>query len=79
MSALPTSSTRNLKARKKKTKMWVPFWLVCIGVTCQQLELKDELLFKTHAECIKFAQDAAGEFAKDYDRVGYKCVKSDKV
>lgn len=59
--------------------MWVPLWLVCIGVTCQQLELKDELLFKTHAECIKFAQDAAGEFAKEYDRVGYKCVKSDKV
>jgi hypothetical protein len=59
--------------------MWLPLWLVCLGVTCQQMELKDEILFKTHKECIKFAHEAASEFYKEYDRVGYKCVKSDKV
>jgi hypothetical protein len=43
------------------------------------MELRDEILFKTHEECVKFAHQAASEFYKEYDRVGYKCVKSNKV
>ncbi len=59
--------------------MWMPLWLVCLGITCQEMELRQEILFKTHEECIKFAREAAAEFTRDYDRVGYKCVKSEKI
>jgi len=59
--------------------MWLPLWLVCLGVTCQEMELRKEILFKTQEECIKFAREAAAEFTRDYDRVGYKCVKSEKI
>jgi hypothetical protein len=59
--------------------MWLPLWLVCLGVTCQEMELRKEILFKTSEECIKFAREAATEFQKEYDRVGYKCVKTIKI
>lgn len=54
-------------------------WLVCIGISCQPLELMDEKSFKSKEECEKFAIDTAKELAKEYDRVGYKCSKSDNI
>jgi len=59
--------------------MWLPLWVVCIGFTCQEMELRNEMLFKTQEECIRFAREAAAEFAKEYDKVGYKCVKTNPI
>lgn len=59
--------------------MWLPLWLVCLGVTCQEMELRKEMLFKTREECIKFAREAAIEFQKEYDKVGYRCVKTNPI
>ena len=54
-------------------------WIICMGTMCQQMELVDEMVFKSKEECEKFAIQTAQEFAKDYERVGYKCTKSDNI
>ena len=59
--------------------MWIPMWIICMGTMCQQMELVDEMVFKSKEECEKFAIQTAQEFAKDYERVGYKCTKSDNI
>ena len=59
--------------------MWIPMWVVCIGVACQELELIEPKEFKTKAECEKYALEGAKELQPYADRVGYKCVKTDKI
>lgn len=54
-------------------------WIVCLGISCQQLELTEVVYFKTKEECEKMALEGAQFLAKQYDRVGYKCVKSDNI
>ena len=53
--------------------MWMPLWVVCIGVVCQYLELVEPKVFKTKQECEKYALESALELQQGADRVGYKC------
>lgn len=59
--------------------MWLPMWIVCLGISCQGLELVIPELYKTKEECEKVAKDTAREFLREYDRVGYKCVKTERI
>lgn len=54
--------------------MWIPMWIVCVGVTCQQLELVEFKSFQTKEECEVFARETAQELLPQADRVGYKCA-----
>lgn len=55
--------------------MWVPMWIVCLGVACQELELIEPREFNTKEECEKFAVEGAKELQPFADKVGYKCLK----
>ena len=59
--------------------MWLPMWIVCLGMSCQGLELVIPELYKTKEECEKVAKDTAREFLREYDQVGYKCVKTERI
>lgn len=59
--------------------MWIPLWIVCVGLTCQQLELAVPQKFTSKTECEKFALEAAKELQQSADRVGYKCNKVDDI
>lgn len=55
--------------------MWMPMWIVCIGVTCQQLELIEPKEFKSKEDCEKYALEGAKELSPYADKVGYKCIQ----